>query len=203
MPKNTAVMRAPTTRERIMDAISSVGDAIGNNPAVRILGRLNRDLGGEAPPPMDLPGGGKAEWKIGMMPGNPGRGMLGGKLAPNVEKMHPAVPAEFHAVDKPQTPYEFSHLPNDGAKHYFDGKWAKNPGPPRSLNDPMLTEQEYVRKMLDEIQAERTAPIDMNNLPSGKLEYLDPDVAEYMNPSKGLDLTTKEGQRRLRFLTGK
>lgn len=48
----------------------------------------------------------------------------------------------------------------------------------------------------------RTAPIDMDNLPSGKMEYLDPDVAEYMNPS-GLDVTTKEGQRRLRFLTGK
>ena len=155
MPKNPPIMRAPTTRERIMDAISSVGDAIGNNPAVRILGSLNRDLGGEAPPPMDLPGGGKAEWKIGMMPGNPGRGMLGGKLAPDVEMMHPAVPPEFHAVNKPRMPQS------------------------------------------------RTAPIDMENLPSGKLEYLDPDVAEYMNPFKGLDLTTKEGQRRLRFLTGK
>lgn len=48
----------------------------------------------------------------------------------------------------------------------------------------------------------RTAPIDMNNLPSGKMEYLDPDVADYMNPSP-IDVTTREGQRRLRLLTGK
>jgi len=154
MPKDTPVMRAPSARERIMDAIGGLGESISQQPLVRILGSLNRDLGGEAPPPMDLPGGGKAEWKIGMMPGNPSRGMLGGKLAPDVEMMHPAVPPEFHAVNKPRMPQS------------------------------------------------RTAPIDMENLPSGKIEYLDPDVAEYMNP-KGLDVTTKEGQRRLRFLTGK
>lgn len=152
MPKNTPVMRAPTTRERIMDAISSVGDAVSQQPLMRILGSLNRDLGGEAPPPMQTSDGEKS-WKIGMMPGGPNQ--LGRALAPDVEMMHPAVPPEFHAVGKPRMPES------------------------------------------------RTAPIDMNNLPSGKLEYLDPDVAEYMTPKSGLDLTTKEGQRRLRFLTGK
>ena len=49
----------------------------------------------------------------------------------------------------------------------------------------------------------RTAPIDMNNLPSGKMEYLDPDVAEYMNPKRMLDFTDPATQKRLRFLTGK
>jgi hypothetical protein len=48
----------------------------------------------------------------------------------------------------------------------------------------------------------RTAPIDMNSPPPGRMEYLDPEVAEYMNPAS-LDATTREGQRRLRFLTGK
>lgn len=48
----------------------------------------------------------------------------------------------------------------------------------------------------------RTAPIDMNNPPSGKMEFLDPDIAELMNPGP-IDVTTKEGQRRLRLLTGK
>lgn len=48
----------------------------------------------------------------------------------------------------------------------------------------------------------RTGPVNMNEMPSGKMEYLDPDVAEYMNPTRP-DPTTLEGQRRLRFLTGK
>ncbi len=51
----------------------------------------------------------------------------------------------------------------------------------------------------------RTAPIDMNEMPSGKMEFLDPDVAEFMRP--GLpDLATREGQEKLRvlkYLTGK
>jgi hypothetical protein len=45
----------------------------------------------------------------------------------------------------------------------------------------------------------RTGPIDMNELPSGNMQYLDSDVADYMNPAKP-DPTTPEGQRRLRVL---
>lgn len=137
---NTPVMRAPTTRERIGDFFGSLMESVGENPAVKIAGKLNRDLGGEAPP----------GFKIGMMPGAPGSS-LGKALAPNVEMMHPSVPPEFHAVGKPQMPQS------------------------------------------------RTAPIDMNNLPSGKMEFLDPDVADFMNPS-ALDMTTREGQNRLKVL---
>lgn len=51
----------------------------------------------------------------------------------------------------------------------------------------------------------RTAPIDMNDLPSGKMEFLDPDIAEYMKAGVP-DLATREGQQRLqvlKYLTGK
>lgn len=44
-----------------------------------------------------------------------------------------------------------------------------------------------------------TAPIDMNNLPSGRMEYLDPDVADFMNPAP-IDAATSEGQRRLQAM---
>lgn len=45
----------------------------------------------------------------------------------------------------------------------------------------------------------RTAPIDMNDLPSGKMDFLDPDVAEFMKPGVP-DLATREGQERLKVL---
>lgn len=140
MPKDTPVMRAPTPRERISDFFGGLMEAVGQNPAVNIMGKLNRDLGGEAPP----------GFKIGMMPGGPGSS-LGKALAPNVKMMHPSVPPEFHAVEQARMPQS------------------------------------------------RTAPIDMNEMPSGKMEFLDPDVADFMNPT-ALDATTREGQNRLKVL---
>lgn len=184
MPKNTAVMRAPTTRERIMDFIGGIGESVSEQPILRLLSKLDEDSKRRINPdnlPMamgDVPvsvGGAPAgqmsdsmrnfvrnmyhgekpalSWEQAIKR-NAGGNDFGKALAPEVQKMHPAVPAEFHAVEKARIPQS------------------------------------------------RTAPIDMENLPSGKIEYLDPDVAEYMNP-KGLDVTTREGQRRLRFLTGK
>lgn len=44
--------------------------------------------------------------------------------------------------------------------------------------------------------------VDPNEMPSGKMEYLDPDVAAYMNPSP-LDVTTRAGQDRLKLMLGR
>ena len=193
MPKNTPIMRAPTGKERIADTIRGAYDSLSEQPLVRIMDMLGlsniKGVANEDPNAM----------KMGVMSGGPSKGLsalapkrsslmnsmympdellsevelarrnkfrsegyqgmvkrdsLGNPLAPDIERMHPSVPPEFHAVEKPRMPES------------------------------------------------RTAPIDMNNPPSGKIEYLDPDVAEYMNPSR-IDATTREGQRRLRFLTGK
>lgn len=151
------VMRAPTMKERVGDTIRGAYDSLAEQPLVRIadmLGLSNiKGVANEDPNAM----------KSGMMMGGPGnlaklgmnRGVMGKALAPDVQRMHPSVPPEFHAVEKARMPQS------------------------------------------------RTAPIDMNDLPSGKMEYLDPDVAEYMNPSRMTDFTNPESQRRLRFLTGK
>lgn len=159
MPKDTPIMRAPTTKEKVGDMIRGAYESVSEQPLARIADMLGlSDMAGMKKT-FTTPDDGVRQ---GMMMGGPGnlaklgmnRGVMGKALAPDVEMMHPAVPPEFHAVAKAKMPQS------------------------------------------------RTAPIDMDNLPSGKMEYLDPDVAEYMNPS-GLDVTSKEGQRRLRFLTGK
>lgn len=148
MPKDTPIMRAPTGKERIADSIRGAYDSLSEQPLVRIMDMLGlsniKGVANEDPNAM----------KIGMMPMGPSSS-LGRALAPNVQRMHPSVPPEFHAVEKPRMPES------------------------------------------------RTAPIDMNNPPSGKIEYLDPDVAEYMNPKRILDTTTPEAQRRIRILSGK
>lgn len=102
MPKstNTPVMRAPTLKERAMSALGDIGEAVGNNPAVRILSKLNKDLGGEAPPDMELPDGRKVKWKIGSMPGAPGQGILK-NFGSTVQKMNPpSIPNEFHMANE-------------------------------------------------------------------------------------------------------
>lgn len=153
MPKDTPIMRAPTGKERIADSIRGAYESLSEQPLVRIADMLGlSNIKGvakslyEPSDPMEL--------KVGMMPMGPSSS-LGRALAPNVQRMHPSVPPEFHAVEKPRMPES------------------------------------------------RTAPIDMNNPPSGKIEYLDPDVAEYMNPKRILDTTTPEAQRRIRILSGK
>jgi hypothetical protein len=156
--KKTA-MRAPTGRERVGDMVRSAYESVSEQPLARIADMLGlSDMRGMVDT-FTKPDDGMRQ---GMMMGGPGnlaklgmnRGVMGKALAPDVQRMHPSIPPEFHAVEKARMPQS------------------------------------------------RTAPIDMNDLPSGKMEYLDPDVAEYMNPSK-LDVTSREGQRKLRFLTGK
>lgn len=137
---NTPIMRASTPKERISDFFGGLMESISEQPLVKGLSKANELLN---PPPPE-------GFKIGMMPSNPSAA-LGKALAPNVKMMHPSVPPEFHAVEKPVMPQS------------------------------------------------RTAPIDMNNLPSGKMEFLDPDVADFMNPA-ALDMTTREGQNRLKVL---
>lgn len=157
--QNGPVMRAPTTSEKVGDMIRGAYESVSEQPLARIADMLGMSDFAGVKKTFTTPDDGVRQ---GMMMGGPGnlaklgmnRGVMGKALAPDVQRMHPSVPPEFHAVEKARMPQS------------------------------------------------RTAPIDMDNLPSGKMEYLDPDVAEYMNPS-GLDVTTREGQRRLRFLTGK
>lgn len=94
IPPNTPVMRAPTMKERAMEMFGDVTGAIADNPAVRLLSKLNKDFGGEPPPPMTMPDGTVAEWKLGSMPGGPG-------ALKGITKMRPStIPNEFHMANE-------------------------------------------------------------------------------------------------------
>lgn len=182
-------MRAPTTKEKVGDFLRSAYDSVAKQPLARVTDALGlSDLQGianEDPSAM----------KLGIMPGPPGAmgkalnkfGMP--KVAPETE----AIAAQLYEKMgmgggnrmKSLPPRPTGMMPERAALPTTEIKG--HPALPPEFNST---------------RSSRTAPIDMNDLPSGKIEYLDPDVAEYMNPSR-LDAATSEGQRRLRFLTGK
>lgn len=193
-----AIMRAPTPKEKVGDFIRGAYESVAEQPLVRIadmLGLSNiRGVANENPNAM----------KTGEMPGGPGKSLLGRNrgINPGAMSWEEAIKANaggnnFNSMGKASRP---SPTPSPGNLEGRGGLGGYLT-PEAKVSHPALPpEFQIVDK--PRLPQSRTAPIDMNNLPSGKMEYLDPDVAEYMNPS-GLDVTTREGQRRLRFLTGK
>ena len=207
MPKETPIMRAATKKERVGDMIRDAYESVSEQPLARIADMLGlSDMAG-VKKEFTTPDTGV---KSGVMMGGPSKGL--GNLAkigrnrginPGAMSWEEAIRSNAGGNDFKsgwRSAMEPSPTPKPGNLEGRGGLGGYL-APEAKVSHPALPpEFQVVDK--PRLPQSRTAPIDMNNLPSGKIEYLDPDVAEYMNPAN-LDVTTREGQRRLRFLTGK
>lgn len=202
--QNGPVMRAPTTKEKIGDMIRGAYESVSEQPLARIADMLGMSDMAGVKKTFTTPDDGI---RMGAMPGGPGKGMLRGLS--NMERGFSSPMANrnratsFLAGDDARVSAGKRAFENRGSRPMTYAKDMGNPLPAEAkMSHPSLPPEFQEIVASPKMPQSRTAPIDMDNLPSGKMEYLDPDVAEYMNPS-GLDVTTREGQRRLRFLTGK
>lgn len=188
-PANTPQMRASTPKERIGDFFSELMGSVAEQPLVRGLSKAN-ELLNPAPPP---------GFKIGMMPGEPGS--ASGKVLSNV------IPKRSSAINPMYLPDNLlseAELASRQAMRQNNSYLGKPLAPNVKMMHPSVPPEFHAVEKARMPQS-RTAPINMNEMPSGKMEFLDPDVAEFMKP--GLpDLATREGQEKLRvlkYLTGK
>jgi hypothetical protein len=183
-PKNNPIMRAATNTERFGDKIRNVFESVSEQPLARLADALGlSDFEGNKKT-FTTPDSGE---RMGMMPGGPGKNFWGRRDSMFSKGVFDGAKARKVLAEDRANPSRLNTF--QGPPESSKAIGQSHPALPAEFN-------------MQVANPSRTAPIDADNLPSGKIEYLDPDVAEYMNPIRP-DPTTSEGQRRLRFLTGK
>ena len=196
MPKETPIMRAPTKKERVGDFLRGAYETVAEQPLGRIADLLGMsDFEGMAKT-FTTPDDGV---RMGMMPGGPGKGLAAIGRSRGVSTGESAA----QMAKRVMTDENPGYLSMKSRGDSYGPLPPRYQGPAEAPTAAAKSHPALPAEFNMEVRnPSRTAPIDMNNPPPGKMEYLDPDVAEFMTPGK-IDVTTKEGQRRLRLLLGK
>lgn len=190
--KKIPQMRAATTTERFGDKIRDGFESLTEQPLARLADALGLSDFSGIKNTFTTPDDGV---KMGMMPGGPGKGLAG--------IIRDRGPSRLSGADQRFTSTVRDLEQKYGMRH----GWGSQVDDSKRLGRPSTEIQGHpaLPPEFNMTSSSRTGPIDMDNLPSGKIEYLDPDVAEYMNPKSPIrgDYTSPDAQRKLRFLTGK
>ena len=194
MPDNIPQMRASTTREKLYDYMQQFLGSIAEQPAARIAEPVLGIRGMQESQVMPFSPRSPEEMAMGSVMGSLSRG---GNRGPT-----PGTPEWKSWLASDPESKALSGWDRSGAHRFNrDGQYVPSPGETRASPTEIRSMHPTLPPEFNVTRPSRTGPVDMNEMPPGKIEYLDPDVAEYMNPTRP-DPTTIEGQRRLRFLMG-